>query len=302
MPELHIDFDLENKIDTRLTNNGNTKSIVRFPKGLKSIFKEKRIFNGIIGGNSEPIKIIGEMKFDNGILLNDVELEAEWRMPDILKRLFNNEKVFDNKGQEYLKPYFTNSGVPHLFKVRNSGIFRSVQIWNNNINELNNIFNKKVFDNPKPIKMIKDLICLATNKNSICLDFFAGSGTTGQAVMELNEEDGGNRQCILVTNNENNIGTDICKERLYRVVNGKGSNGEEIKWTYSKDKKCLSNNCWDVFEIKNYELKIDDYEKAKELIEKSKKEFKSLNANYEAKDFDIYNQLSSLKPFIKDEN
>ena len=168
--------------------------------------------------------------------------------------------------------------------------------------EIKDLFAKVPFNYSKPTALIKHLLKIASKTDSICLDFFAGSGTTGQAVMELNEEDGGNRQCILVTNNENNIGTDICRERLYRVVNGKGSNSEEIKWTYSKDKKCLSNNCWDVFEIKNYELKIDDYEKAKELIEKAKKEFKSLNVNYEAKDFDIYNQLSNLKPFIKDEN
>ena len=79
-------------------------------------------------------------------------------------------------------------------------------------------------------------------------------------------------------------------------------NNRYNNYTRTLSKKCLSNNCWDVFEIKNYELKIDDYEKAKELIKKSKKEFESLNANYKAKDFDIYNQLSSLKPFIKDEN
>ena len=52
------------------------------------------------------------------------------------------------------------------------------------------------------------------------LDFFAGSGTTGHAVLELNKEDGGHRQFILCTNNENNICRDVTYERLRRVING----------------------------------------------------------------------------------
>ena len=104
------------------------------------------------------------------------------------------------------------------------------------------------------------------------------------------------------SNNENDIGINVCRERLYRVLNGKGSKGEEIKWTYSKDKKCLQNNYWDVFDIKYYELKIDDYDKAKELLAKARIKFKELNINYDSKDFDIYNQLSSLRPYNKDKN
>ena len=67
--------------------------------------------------------------------------------------------------------------------------------------------------------------------------------------MELNEEDGGNRKFILVTNNENDIATKITRERLYRVINGKGSKGEEFEWRYSKDKKNLLNNSLRVFDI-----------------------------------------------------
>jgi adenine specific DNA methylase Mod len=100
-----------------------------------------------------------------------------------------------------------------------------------------------VFNNPKPVELIKRMLLLGTNKNSIVLDFFAGSGTTGQAVMELNEEDGGSRKCILVTNNENNIALNVTRERLFRVINGKGSKGEEIKWEYSKNKKVWKTMC-----------------------------------------------------------
>lgn len=85
---------------------------------------------------------------------------------------------------------------------------------------LKDLFNDKVFSNPKPLMLIKDLIFLGSHENSIILDFFAGSGTTGHAVLALNQEDGGNRQFILCTNNENDICTDVTYPRLSKVING----------------------------------------------------------------------------------
>lgn len=68
---------------------------------------------------------------------------------------------------------------------------------------LEKIFDEKSrFSNPKSINLLKQLISYAAGKDALILDFFAGSGTTGQAVMELNQEDGGNRRFILCTNNE----------------------------------------------------------------------------------------------------
>lgn len=163
--------------------------------------------------------------------------------------------------------------------------------------ELKNILGKFMFDYPKPSKLIFDLLKRVMNINATVLDFFAGSGTTGQAVMELNEEDGGNRQFILVTNNENGIGEKITRERLYRVINGQGSKGEKIAWKYSEDKPYLSNNSVRVFKIENTELKLNDLEKAENLKEQAKLEFKKLNPNAEfSNDFDIYNELSALNP------
>ena len=77
---------------------------------------------------------------------------------------------------------------------------------------------KDKFDNPKPVSLVKELI--SHNNVSIILDFFAGSGTTLHATMQLNAEDGGHRQCILVTNNENNICEEVTYERNKRVING----------------------------------------------------------------------------------
>ena len=87
--------------------------------------------------------------------------------------------------------------------------------------ELRNIFGDKVFDYPKPTLLIKNIIKSTNYNNAVILDFFAGSGTTAQAVLELNKEDGGNRQFILCTNNENNICENITYQRVKTVITGK---------------------------------------------------------------------------------
>lgn len=85
--------------------------------------------------------------------------------------------------------------------------------------ELEDIFGERnLFQTLKPVKMIKELIRAASGKQSVVMDFFAGSSTTGQAVMELNMEDGGSRKFILITNDENNICKRITLPRLQKVV------------------------------------------------------------------------------------
>jgi len=82
---------------------------------------------------------------------------------------------------------------------------------------LKKLFNgEKLFSYPKSLYTIIDILKLTTNKDDIILDFFAGSGTTGHAVLDLNKEDGGNRQFILVEQLEEHI--DVCKKRLFRVL------------------------------------------------------------------------------------
>lgn len=96
--------------------------------------------------------------------------------------------------------------------------------------EMFDIFgNKKIFSNPKPKDLIYKLIQLSSKTNSTILDFFAGSGTTLHAAMQLNAEDGGHRKCILVTNNENNICEEVTYERNKRVIQGYTTpKGEEV--------------------------------------------------------------------------
>lgn len=94
------------------------------------------------------------------------------------------------------------------------------------------IFNTlmSVFTYAKPVELIKELLFMANIPQGVILDFFAGSGTTLHATMALNAEDGGKRQCILCTNNENNICEDVTYERNKRVINGYTKpNGEVVE-------------------------------------------------------------------------
>ena len=96
------------------------------------------------------------------------------------------------------------------------------------------------FDFPKPSSLIKTLISIVDNKNAVVADFFAGSGTTAQAVLDLNKEDGGNRKFILCTNNEGNIMTDVCYPRIKTIITGirkdgsKYSDGVDTNLVYFK--------------------------------------------------------------------
>ncbi len=91
------------------------------------------------------------------------------------------------------------------------------------------IFGDRAFNYAKPLSLIKNLLSQSTHPTDIILDFFAGSGTTGQAVLELNAEDKGHRRFILCSSTEantkepeKNLCRDVCAERMRRVINGYG--------------------------------------------------------------------------------
>lgn len=137
-----------------------------------------------------------------------------------------------------LETYRISSEVPTLevvgFKTSASSI---PTIWTNSkfltatgSRDIKNVFNSKVpFSFPKPIPLIKEILMRVSDNEATILDFFAGSGTTAQAVLELNQADKGNRKFILCTNNENGICEDITYPRITTVINGKRTDGS----TYS---------------------------------------------------------------------
>ena len=99
------------------------------------------------------------------------------------------------------------------------------------------------FDGPKPVKLLKLLLKIANSEDATVLDFFAGSGTTLHATMQLNAEDGGHRKCILVTNNENNICEEVTYERNKRVIQGYTTpKGEEVEGLHDNNLRYYRTN------------------------------------------------------------
>ena len=132
----------------------------------------------------------------------EMTLEEYWKETGKIKRFIRRNKR--GKG--------INKGVEHWIPP-SEGILRNT-LWQD-------VFASKPinqpgveFDNPKNPELIKQLIESVADDNSIILDFFAGSGTTGQAVLEMNNEGEKNRKFILCTNNEGKICTEVCYPRL----------------------------------------------------------------------------------------
>lgn len=108
------------------------------------------------------------------------------------------------------------------FTTVSTDLPKEVGMTQDGTKDINVVFGNKIFGFPKPLSLIYYILKVSTPraKDITLLDFFAGSGTTLHATMQLNAEDGGHRQCILVTNNENNICEEVTYERNKRVING----------------------------------------------------------------------------------
>ena len=164
------------------------------------------------------------------------------------QRLKHNDFIFENIGDGY-KIYEKDRF--EKFKFKKSKDFIPPEIAQQNSSDLLNIFGKKVFDYPKPLPLIEYVINCALSKtynpninieNNLeytILDFFAGSGTTGHAVLKLNAKDNIKRKMILCTNNENNIARDVTYERLKTVITGKRKDGSKYSDGYKASLKYL---------------------------------------------------------------
>jgi len=168
--------------------------------------------------------IIEEEIFENEKIIWPISPEGNekvWKFGLERTRTILREILVKKKGDSielYRKKYLNNEGsLPHTWWDKPDYSARD-----NGTRTLTNIFGPtKVFDFPKAPEAVKDaLIAAGLQSDGLVLDFFAGSGTTLHATMQLNKEDGGKRQCILVTNNENNICREVTYERNRRVIEG----------------------------------------------------------------------------------
>ncbi len=179
--------------------NKNPASEITFPKGIRFESSDK-IFPDEFG-NSEIVKVTqGKLICKDGKLHENVTLEAGWVMKDMIEDWIEGNEVFDSKGQKVTEFFFKDNGV--LQYVKEKGTIHPKTIiegysTKSGTNEIAKLMGFAAFDYPKPIGLIQFLQQIS-DKNSIVLDFFAGSGTTGHAVMQSNAEDGGDRKYILI--------------------------------------------------------------------------------------------------------
>ena len=164
-------------------------------------------------------------KFDFGLKNGFVQIKRGRNGARIYTKTYLNASIEKNSQGNYYIDYKDRS------TKMSSLTFVDNEFSNDNAKkEIGRLMDANAFDFPKPTSLIKVLLKLHIKKDPVVLDFFAGSGTTLHATMQLNSEDGGHRQCILVTNNENGICENVTYERNKRVINGYTTpKGEEVE-------------------------------------------------------------------------
>jgi adenine-specific DNA-methyltransferase len=204
-------------------SKGNPRSEFTFPAGVRCEAPDGTKFEGL-WGDAETVELIsGEFLIEEGKTKYPITLAAGWTQKTQMKLYFEGKDVIDTKGQKVLEFYFTSTGKVKCRKERSKITPNSILDKFGTISQatkyLDDLFEKSnVFPQPKPVHLIRHLIELVTNYENgteYVLDFFAGSGTTFQAVMEINKEKNGNLIPILVQIPEQISGSDPTQKSAY---------------------------------------------------------------------------------------
>ena len=187
-------------------SKGNPESTFTFPPGVRFEAPEGTEITGTFGDAEKVTVVNGVLKCKGRKTTEQVTLSAGWTQKDQMTKYFKGEEVFDTKKQKVVEFYFNSKGKLKCKKERSkitpSTMLPEYGMVSSNTALVTNLFDGvEVFDSPKPINMISDFASWFCNDDEIILDFFAGSGTTGHAIMELNR-DGGNRKFILCQKEE----------------------------------------------------------------------------------------------------
>ena len=261
--------------DAPLLNTGNPKKEISFPAGSLKITYIK---DGIIkSGKYEKVILLDDIIVDNNVSTNKVRMigEFKWEQNTVDKEI-NNGCYFliksDKLSIRFQRVDNNNYKTPNNFL--NIELNKDTDVLTNEsaTKELESLNLVNIFDFPKPTSLIKKLISMNCyfDKEAIILDFFSGSSTTAHTVMQLNEEDGGNRKYIMVQLPEvtdekseaykagyKNI-CEIGKERIRRagdkIVNESGKTDLDIGFKVFKLEE--DNSMKSLFD-NNYELDIE---------------------------------------------
>ena len=229
------------------TNNSESQPIVKRTNAIKELtfpenFVQTKLKDGIYkagkyGKGTTSTELQTDITVKDGIIENSFTLKAPftWSQDFLDEEIKNKTEVLINTINFQPRVIRTNNTS---FKAMPSFIDgRDIKATNEDAYELlKNIFNKdRPFSYSKPVNLIKKLIkSISFFKDEFTvLDFFAGSGTTAQAVLELNNEENKNIKFILSTNNEDNNGDgkiidDVCYPRISKVIKGYNNRKEEV--------------------------------------------------------------------------
>lgn len=202
--------------DAPLLNVGNGVKTLTFPEGVVRF----KISDGIYeNANSNKVKLVKPVIVKNGLNECELEIQGEFKwLQETLNREIEQGTLFNVRSKRFSIRYQRNN--TDKVKVPQNLINSELGVGTNEtaskeIAELGLSF----FDYPKPVSLYMFLIKMVNQrKNMTILDFFAGSGTTGEAVLRLNKETGSNHNFILCNNNQNNICRDITYERVKRTI------------------------------------------------------------------------------------
>ena len=232
------------KSNDPFTKPQNTYKILTFPANSITCAQLNGIIKaGIYGTAKFPNELLDDLIIKNGKNSNPVRFKNRfiWVQDTLDSNISQGLYIeLSKSGVLSYKRSNYNREVPPNFIDSNVG----VDTTENAGRLLLDIFdNKKLFDYPKPVSLIRYLVNFIESKELTILDFFAGSGTTLHAVMELNKEDGGNRCCILCQGiekdeygNDKHICENVTYERNKRVINGYTKpNGEEVEGLHSNN-------------------------------------------------------------------
>ena len=213
-------FKSESTSSNTLLNRPNAYKTLIFPENIVDTGLNDGIYKkGDYGTSSYKIVLEEDTEVKDGYYTKPVVLSANFRWgQDKLEAEIHNGTKISIRTKTFSPSYEKaeyEAGAPKNL------INREVDVYTNESakRELDELGFKN-FDYPKPVSLIRYLTSFVPYKDNLILDFFAGSGTTLHATMTLNAEDGGKRQCILVTNNENNICEEVTYERNKRVIQG----------------------------------------------------------------------------------
>jgi adenine-specific DNA-methyltransferase len=180
----------------KVVNLTNQYSERLFPKGVRvKLGDEGVIPKGLYTIKTMSIEYLDDVKFKNGKTTEEVRVKAQFSVSQDKIELYTEKKLLfitTNKG--------LRRDVSEEEKEKRKSITDLLLDWGDNQdseNEMKNLFVENYFEYTKPSKLILNLTKSVSDSDFIILDFFAGSGTTGNAVMQLNAEDGGNRKFIL---------------------------------------------------------------------------------------------------------